>query len=219
MPKGRLICETCRKQLTDVMDPFCMKCGKQLCDEQREYCYDCRRKQFSYDRGFAVFVYEERLQNAIADFKFRNRKEYGRFFAAEMSRYYQKYLQALRIEALVPVPIHKSKKAYRGYNQSEVLCDELSKLAGIPVNKELMIRTKKTIPQKILSAAERLKNLSDAIQPVKKHRASEDDIPERVLLVDDIYTTGSTAEACSRVLKGIGVKEVYLLNIGIGLEE
>lgn len=213
-PKGEMICPGCRERLGYVTEPTCMRCGKTIASEQDEYCVSCREKKISFERGFAVFVYDDVMQQAIADFKYRNKKELGDFFACEMAKVYRKQMQCLGIEALVPVPIHEARRRYRGYNQAEVLCEKLSPLIGVPVLKDRLVRDRKTIPQKELDAAERLKNLEQAVSL----RPDAKRLPRTVLLVDDIYTTGSTAEACSRILLRGGVKVVYNFSLSIGTE-
>ena len=121
---------------------------------------------------------------------------------------YENQIRRMQVDVLVPVPVHPSRKRARGFNQAEVLAVCLGKRLGIPVEPGMLIRDKKTKPQKELSAADRLKNLSGAF------RAGT--IPEgikTVLLVDDIYTTGSTVEACARALRSAGVSRVYFVVI------
>lgn len=215
-PKGELVCPDCRGKLPYVTEPACMGCGRPILSEQAEFCSSCERKKFSYSRGFAVFAYDDVMQQAVADFKYRNRKELADFFAAEMARGFQKKLSSLCAEALVPVPVHRVRKRYRGYNQAEVLCKLLSLKAKVPV-RELLLRDRKTTPQKELDAADRLRNLEQAISLNPAER--EAGIPKTVILVDDIYTTGSTAEACTRVLLRAGVSKVYLFNLCIVTEQ
>ncbi len=196
-----------------------MKCGKPLLREN-EYCSDCTKRRLSYDKGFAVFLYNDDMKRAVGDFKYRNHRDYGLFFAKEMADRFGRELLFRKAELLVPVPVHPSRKRFRGYNQAEVLCTELSKLMNLPCNLKLLERTKKTIPQKLISSPEeRLHNLETAVNVSRG--LSEKDCrrilqDKAVVLVDDIYTTGSTAEACTRVLKKNGAKNVYILCICIG---
>ena len=214
-PKGESVCTGCREFLPYVTEPACMKCGKPINSEQEEYCEDCGKRKFSYERGYAVFTYDEVMQQAVADYKYNNKKEYAIFFAQELAEVYRSRLSGLGIEALVPVPIHRARRRYRGYNQTEVMCEELSRLIGIRVDTQLLVREKKTAPQKELSEAERLQNLESAIRwnPARQQNSV---VPRTVLLVDDIYTTGSTAEVCARVLLRNGIQKVYLLCLCIG---
>lgn len=130
------------------------------------------------------------------------------------------FMQRLHIESMLPgspayhrilsfrCPVHKSRMKKRGFNQAEEFGKRLSHYLEIPMNSSLLIRSKKTVPQKDLGPALRLKNLEQAFSCRK--------LPYRmkkVLLIDDIYTTGSTAEACSRALKKAGAEQVFLLVI------
>lgn len=216
-PKGALICPECRSRLPYVAEPTCMDCGKPIASEQNEFCRDCEQKKHSFEKGFAVFVYDDVMQQAVGDYKYRNQKELAEFFAAEMAVYFQKRMTALNVEALIPVPIHATRKRYRGYNQTEILCRMLSEQLGIPVL-DCMERNKKTAPQKTLDAADRLQNLESAIR-LKKEVVQKQKVPHTVVLVDDIYTTGSTAEACARVLLRGGVRKVYIFSLCIGTEQ
>lgn len=216
-PKGETVCTVCRERLPYVTEPACMKCGKPIASEQEEYCADCKKRVFHYERGYAAFVYDEVMQQAVADYKYNNKKEFAVFFAQELAEIFQKQLSGLGIEALVPVPIHRARRRYRGYNQTEVLCEELSKLLGIRVEKHLLFRQKKTVPQKELTEAERLQNLESAIR-WNAARLQGGKVPRTVVLIDDIYTTGSTAEVCTRVLLRNGIQRVYLLCLCIGSE-
>lgn len=194
-----------------------MHCGKPIASEQEEYCTDCKEHRFHYERGFAVFVYDERMQRAVADFKYSNRRELGDFFADELSKLFWRSLRELHIQALIPVPIHRKRRRYRGYNQAEVLCEKLSKIIGLPTYTDLLLRDKETAPQKELDARSRLQNIEAAIRMNPEYRENRR-MPRVVALVDDIYTTGSTAEACTRALLGGGVETVYVLSLCIGTE-
>ncbi len=140
----------------------------------------------------------------MAQIKYKNKREYLDFFGAAMAKRYEKAVARMGVEVIVPVPVHPSRRRVRGFNQAEVLAGVLGEKLEIPVEPKVLIRKKKTRPQKELSAAERLKNLSGAFAA-----GEGSDGIKRVLLVDDIYTTGSTIEACSRVLRNAGVEKVY----------
>lgn len=163
----------------------------------------------------ALLNYNKVAKDSMSAIKYKNRREYLDFYAAALDCRFRKKVLRLHVDALVPVPIHPSRRRTRGFNQAEELADRLSDLWNIPVDKKLLIRKKKTAPQRELSPAERLKNLREAFfaDPDSGRPAG---IPETVLLVDDIYTTGSTAEACTRALLQAGVKRVFVVVICIG---
>ncbi len=216
VPKGQRICVGCREKLKLIEEPRCKKCSKPVEEEEEEYCSDCLRKNFHYVRGYALWVYDAVMKESMADFKYRNKKEYARFYVEELLFHYGETIKKLSFDALVPVPIHRSKYRLRGYNQAAVLAGGIGKELGIPVLNELLIRVKKTLPQKQLNDRERLKNLQEAFQMNSKAADSFGKELNRVLLVDDIYTTGSTIEACTGILQEHGVKEVYFMTVCIG---
>ena len=115
-----------------------------------------------------------------------------------------KTISEMEADCLVPVPLHPTRYRKRGFNQAELLARELGALSGIPVRTDILFREKKTEAQKELTPDQRIRNLQKAFRadPEKADVSS-------VILVDDIYTTGSTAEACTRALKEAGVGKVY----------
>ncbi len=213
-PKEEMVCVPCREKLSVVRQPVCKKCGKEVADEKVEYCLDCTRHKRSFESGRALLNYNEAASRSMAAIKYKNRREYLDFYGAAMGRRFGRVVREWKAEALVPVPVHPSRRRTRGFNQAEELARRLSREWGILVDADLLIRDRKTMPQRDLNPAERLKNLQKAFQ-INPARAGKD-MWNRVALVDDIYTTGSTMEACSRVLREAGVKEVYFLAICIG---
>lgn len=144
-------------------------------------------------------------------FKDGGRREYAAFYAKESERLFGKWIEQKGVEVIVPVPVHKNKKRKRGYNQAEVYAKELGKLTHIPVDTKLLLRVIDTLPQKKLNDKERKKNLKKAF------KIGRDGVQwKKVLLVDDIYTTGSTADAASEILKEEGIENIYILSVTIG---
>ncbi len=161
----------------------------------------------------ALLNYNEISARSMAQIKYQNRREYLDYYSEEMVRRLGHRISRMKAQFLVPVPVHPARKRQRGYNQAEELAVRLGKLTGIPVCTQALVRIKKTAPQKELTAGERLKNLEKAFAVRKEFLPPGTD---GVILVDDIYTTGSTAEACSRVLKSAGAGRVYILSVCIG---
>jgi len=215
MPKGNLACDICRERLTYVGEPYCMKCGKPIDSFEKEYCYDCTHKRHHYVRGRALFVYDDVMRKSIAGFKFHGKKEYARFYVDEMCRGLGEYIRYIAPDYILPIPIHKSKLRTRGFNQAELLARGLGKRLSIPVLPKLLIRNRKTAPQKELSDVERLRNLEKAFGLDKRALRSMAGV-RRVMLVDDIYTTGSTIEACTKLLMAHGFNEIYFISVCIG---
>lgn len=216
VPKGDRVCSSCKDKLLYISEPRCKKCSKPIGYEEKEYCSDCERKKYSFDLGYAIWIYNEDMKHSIADFKYHSKKEYAKFYIEEMVRLYGRSIEKLGPDVVVPIPVHKSKYIERGYNQADILARGFGKALGLPVKSKLLIRTKKTLPQKKLSDKERLRNLREAF---KYNETEANSCPKKitkVLLVDDIFTTGSTIEACTNILKAQGILEVYFIVLCIG---
>jgi len=216
VPKGERVCAGCAGKLPYIGEPRCKNCSKPIVSDQEEYCSDCSRREYHYNRGFAVWRYNEMMKRSIADFKYRSRKDNAKFYVKEIIRLYGNTIQALSPDVIVPVPLHRSKYIERGFNQAEILALAVGKELGIPVLPGLLVRTKKTLPQKNLSDKERLKNLTEAFGYNARLASEYGRDIKKVLLIDDIYTTGSTIEACTNVLKSNGVLEVFFVVLCIG---
>jgi ComF family protein len=216
IPKGRRICSTCENKPQLIIEPRCKKCSKPIDQEQREYCSDCERKKYHFDYGFSLWVYDSVMKKSISDFKYNHKREYAKYYIEKVIFNYKDIIKKLAPDVLVPVPIHKSKYRERGYNQAEILAYGIGKELNIPILPHLLIRNKKTLPQKQLSDKERLKNLQEAFIINNKALSDYPKRLKRILLVDDIYTTGSTIEACTNVLLRNGVEHVYFITLCIG---
>ena len=151
------------------------------------------------------------MRESMGRFKYKNRREYADFYVKELLERCGETVRAWEADALIPVPLHPKRKRRRGFNQAGLIAEGLGKKLGIPVYGRLLVRVKKTRPQKELSRQERRSNLKNAFQAVQN-----DVRLRKVILVDDIYTTGSTIDAAAEVLLALGVEKVYFLSICIG---
>lgn len=212
-PREGRICSSCRGELSYVESPVCFRCGKEIESGEEEYCEDCSKNKRSYIKGFPVFNYMPPVSDSLMALKYGGRQEYASFYGEEIYRKYSKKLKECRIDALVPVPIHRKKYVKRGYNQAELIAQALGKTMDVEVRTDILKRVSYTTPQKQLSNTEREKNLRKAFvtfEAIKK-------LPETVLLVDDIYTTGATIEACTSACLEKGIKKVYYTSVAIGV--
>lgn len=132
-------------------------------------------------------------------------------FAQEMARCYGEQIKRWRIQEIIPVPLHRRRQRKRGYNQAAILAEELGKLVHIPVNDKAIFRIRNTRPQKELDDAQRTGNLKGAFAV-----AGQEKVKPVVLVIDDIYTTGSTIQRVAKMLKTAGAEKVYFLTISIG---
>lgn len=208
---GVLVCPPCEKEVRPVFEPVCKKCGKPLEDARREYCGDCAQRKHIYKQGKAVFVYRTGIKKSMYRFKYSNRREYAAFYAKCAAEIHGDWIRKKRVEVIVPVPMYIGKKRRRGYNQAEVFARALGKEMGIPVDAKLVKRVRNTTPQKELSNKERQRNLKKAFQ------LTQDIVKySKILLVDDIYTTGSTMDAVADTLLSGGAVDIYYICISIG---
>lgn len=204
----RMICPECERRLRPIGHPRCYKCGKHV--EEGEYCKDCRKHAHIFDQGRGIFVYDDIMRRSVTRYKYYGCREYGDFYAKAMYRYAQKELREWSPDLIVPVPIHKSKERLRGFNQAAYLAERLSSYTGIPVDMNLVQKVVKTKSQKKLNAMQRRKNLEKAFLVTKDIRGKD------ILVVDDVYTTGSTIDAMAGCLRKKGAKNVYFLTVCIG---
>jgi len=209
------ICSICEKEVEFVKEPYCKICGKPIESEVEELCVDCKKRRFSFEYGRAVFVYNYSMKNAVARFKYNGRYEYAEYFASQAVRMYGNWINEISPDALIPVPIHKSRYRQRGYNQAQVIAERIGEKLDIPVINNLIIRVKQTLPQKELSVIERRKNLYGAFGMVEEMKELYHEL-KCVIMIDDIYTTGSTIETCADILRKSGIGKVYFLCICIG---
>lgn len=208
---GQEICPACEKKLDYLKEPFCKKCGKPLEDERAEFCYDCGKGNHVFECGRALFVHRGAVRDSLYRFKYQNRREYAYFYAGQTARCYGGWIRQMGVEGIVPIPLHRKRKQERGYNQAGLYARYLGKELHLPVEEKLLIRVKQTIPQKELNDVQRKNNLKKAF------KCSGNIVQfKKILLVDDIYTTGSTMDAAARVLKNMGVQKVFFVCIGIG---
>lgn len=212
---GKLICDDCKPALQYVVDPYCLKCGKPLLDESKEYCDDCNSYHHEYIEGRATFVYDEAMKKCMYAFKYNNRREYAEYLGKETATYLMKKILSWDADAIIPVPVHKKRLMKRGYNQayllSKVISKEVSKYKSLPVMDNYVKRVKNTSVMKRLSYKQREKNLENAFK-IQRYDVKLNN----VIVVDDIYTTGSTIDAISKCLHHDGVKKIYYITACIG---
>jgi ComF family protein len=213
-PGQRHIHPKCEAELFRVEGPVCMHCGRPVASGAAEYCLDCvgkRGKTGSFLQGKSLFLYKGEIKKSMYRFKYSNRREYAGFFAEGLAGQYADWLNRVRPEVIVPVPMYQKKQRKRGYNQAAVLAKALGRRLDIPVEEKLVRRVRDTRPQKLLNDIERKNNLKNAFQNAESIVKYN-----KILLVDDIYTTGSTADAVTECLFRAGVREVYFMSICIG---
>lgn len=204
---GQLICRGCIEKLSFIRRPICEKCGKQVLTESQKLCYDCAHNERTFIRGRAMLNYDDTARRIMTGIKYRNRREHAEVISKMLAYRLKDYISEMDPDCLVPVPVHESRLRERGYNQAELLADYVGRETGIPVRADILYRKKQTAAMKNLTPEERRVNLQEAFAVrTEAFSAKNRGKPGRVMLVDDIYTTGATAEACTNILWQYGIE-------------
>ncbi len=214
-PFGTLICPACALVPVRMNGPLCHCCGGRLREPEALFCPVCAGRRHAYRRGAAVFDYRS-ISGPLLRFKYGNRPEYADYFSEELAAALDRALRKdFRVPAdmLVPVPLHRERLLARGYNQAELLARGTERRLGIPCRGDVLIRTENTAPLKTMSAPERRSCLKSAF-----HSCSDDVKSKTIILIDDIYTTGSTMDACAEALYRGGAGSVYFMALAIGAQ-
>lgn len=207
--QGEKICLECMQKLKLLTPPWCMCCGKKV-PEGEEYCPECRGSSHFFERGRALYEYGTAAE-AIYRFKYAGRREYADFFGEQAAEYLGDFIRNVCPDGLVPIPLHKRRKAVRGYNQAELFARALGERVGIPVYPEMLVRVRNTVPQKKLNPEERQNNLKKAF-----NMGRNDVKLKSIIVIDDIYTTGATIDEAARALKEAGVQRIYFITLARG---
>jgi len=191
------LCTGCWSSIRRYSGPACKTCGIPTPSPQTGICSECLRKAPPYSKIHCYGIYDGALRTSIHLLKFHGVKRLARPLGILLSA-----LDLGNYDALVPVPLHTNKLRQREFNQTALLCRHLSKILKIPVLLDSLIKVKDTKLQTEVGRAGRLRNLKGAFAVSKEIGG------KRLLLVDDVITTGATATECSSVLKKAGAKEI-----------
>ncbi len=203
------ICAKCLGAFQRICAPLCAVCGRPLgpwmtAGPEVPRCHLCRRKAYSFDRARSFAVYDEALVRAITLLKYEAVMPLAGWFAARLEEMVREVGSDLEADVIVPVPLHRSRLRERGYNQAELLARPLARRLGLPMRSELLVRIKPRPDKLKLTRHERWNTVRGAY--AAREGARIDNL--RVMLVDDVFTTGATLDACSRALRRGGAKQV-----------
>ena len=206
------LCPDCFNEISFISRPYCEKCGHPLEEDQsthKLYCAACLSKTktpFRFSRS--AFRYDEGSKNLILGFKFmdktENAKVLGRWLYNAGSDIWKNHA-----DVLVPIPLHYTRLLKRRYNQSALLCHEVSKLSGLPVEYTAVVRHRRTRPQVEFSGSARINNVKNAFSVKHPERI----IGKHVVLIDDVMTTGSTLKECALEIRKAGAASVDTLTV------
>lgn len=206
-------CTTCIEKLPIIRGKRCCKCGRALSSLEKEYCSDCLKYGWAhmYDKGLSLCTYDDTVRDVIYRLKYGKRGEYADALGKLLSDTFGAALKRAGAEGVIAVPLHQNRIRKRGYNQAELLAKSFCKYSGIPFCAHYVERVKDTKPLKSMTRPERQNNLKKAF------KIGRNDVKLKIsIVIDDIYTTGSTIDSIAEILKEAGVYKVYFVTVAIG---
>lgn len=203
------ICGNCISKVKFISSDFCEKCGKQL-KPNRTICDDCKKTLHFYENGRSVFVYDGEIKSAILDLKYHNKMYLAHTLGAVMANLYSNSAK-WKADAVIAVPSDYDRIVERGYNQSELIAEKFSKFTNIPYKNNIIKKVRKTTHQQLLNRNERMTNLVGSFYAIKIK-----DI-KNIIIIDDVYTTGATVDACAKALIDAGYSKVYFMTVASGV--
>ncbi|MGB9765530.1 MAG: ComF family protein [Candidatus Saccharicenans sp.] len=210
-PGDKIVCSQCLSQIEIHHGPVCEICGRFLYHQSGEkaICLKCYESPPVFSQHRSLGPYAGALKEIIILFKYRGYEVLSKTLSLTLYNNFQKGNLFSGIDFIVPIPLHRQKYKTRGFNQAELLTKNLSILSGRPWLKNILVKIKNTPAQVSLEAQEREKNLKGAFA-IRKPEKIEG---QTLLLVDDVFTTGSTINECARILRQNGAREVRALTI------
>lgn len=206
-PAKCMVCETILKEETPAF--LCDPCKNDLKRHGRGFCNAAELPDI--DGLFVAFNYTGGIETAIHAFKFKNQPGLSGTLSRLLYEELDKHGKTPEVDFIVPVPMHSRKKRQRGYNQSELIAKQLGVYLNKEVRTDILIKTRYTRPQSRLKRRDRIYNLEGAFSVTPEAFIEG----KRILLVDDVLTTGTTINTCAKILKGKGVFIIYGIVIAI----
>jgi len=213
----RYFCAACRDRIGFVRSPICLKCGMPFksADLNDHLCGDCLTSDTGFSIARCLGRYEETLLDCIHKFKYNEHLGVGRMLGRMMAVYDYPAFNVSDYTLLMPVPLHPKRLRQRGFNQALILARIIAKQHRRPVDFMTLKRQIYTEPQVNLGRNEREANIKGAFKIADEGKITG----EKILLVDDVYTTGSTVKECAKVLMKAGAEEVGVLTVARAVQE
>ncbi len=206
----------CRQNVKEIQPPFCERCGLPFEGEITTAfeCSNCHAMELHFSQARSAVAAKGMLLDLIHRYKYQRAQWLEPFLAELLIRKASPALQGGKWDMIVPVPLHPLKESEREFNQAERLGERLSAATQLPLRKNLLCRATPTRTQTQLSRAERTENVRQAFSWQKKAPVIKN---QRVVLVDDVLTTGATTSACAQVLRRHGASDVCVWTVARGL--
>lgn len=211
--KNAAVCPQCWGKIRPLPDSLCVRCGYPFLffsgASAVTLCGPCRRNYYYFDFARAVSVFEEPLREIIHSFKYKKRLSLSRPLAQRLADSYLRMAAQFDVEGVVPVPLHPSRRRERGFNQAEAMARHFCRRVNLPLLGGSLSRIRPTLIQAGLSRRGRRLNMKGAFY-IKQPEILRG---KKILLMDDVFTTGATLNECSRILKEAGVARVSVLTL------
>jgi ComF family protein len=209
------VCHDCISQIKPFADERCRVCGEllplrgpRLMSPESGLCAACDHVRPAFAAAFSFAPYEGIWRDLIHMLKYDRVRSAAALLARRVAPEVPADIVA-RSPLIVPVPLHRSKFRIRGYNQAEEIARELGKLCKLRMNSHLLVRRRRTVSQTGMTPLQRRENVRGAFQIRKRYR--RDLVDRSIILVDDVYTTGATANECARLLRRAGAAQVWIV--------
>lgn len=204
------ICHACRGELQMVTSPLCRICGIPFIGAGDDHaCGKCLGDRPAFDAARAAMIHEGAVRHLLHAFKYENKTHLRRPLALLTMERLGDFISQEQPELILPVPLHIERLRKRGFNQAVLLGELLSREWGIPMQRRALLRLRRTEPQVALSAVERRINVKNAFGVAKGASLAG----KGILLLDDVFTTGSTVDECARILKNNGAARIIVATV------
>jgi ComF family protein len=204
------VCTKCWSEFAAVPKPICELCGRPFfvnapnLAERNHLCQLCRRGTYTFDRARSYGIYNDAMHRAVLLLKHEEMAPFGRWFAERIAEIVLADPENLRADVVVPVPLHRARMRERRYNQAQMIAAPLARLLCLPCEPRALARIRPRPDKLILSRSERWKSVQGAYEASAGAKLKG----RVILLVDDVFTTGATLDACARALRKAGVAKV-----------
>jgi competence protein ComFC len=208
----RPVCAVCWNKIEYNQPPFCRVCAKHLpakTQKQALICSNCQQSSFSFRQARSVCIYDGVIKNCLHLFKYKRKLSLVKPLSKLMIDFARNSLDMNKVDIIIPVPLYSTKRRLRQFNQAGLLAESISRACSKQLQQKLLIKTKPGPAQVELSKTERLKNLRGAFK-VRSAGSLKD---KNILLIDDVLTTGATANECARTLLDAQANSVDVLTL------
>jgi competence protein ComFC len=201
------LCFKCAETIKLIPDIVCPKCGLPISQPDSAAFHPCKRERPAYGRARYGYFHEGAVRECVVGLKYNGSLKMGEAVSDLLIKAFNRYFRPHEFDLIIPVPVHRKRLSKRGFNQTVVVSQDLSDFTGIPLQRRALKKTRDTPPQVGLSRSQRMSNLAGSFGVKRPSLISR----ARILLIDDVSTTGSTIREASRALMDSGARSVDVL--------